>query len=250
MNLIDRISDVEQGTIEWFLLRSGVLTASRMKDVCTPAKMEYAKGADTLINHLMAEIFLPGAPEAIGAYTSRAMENGTETEAEAREYLGFVTGLNIQQVGFIKSECGRFGCSPDGLIVDKNGEYVGGLELKCPLPHTHIGYMIYPADLLKNYKIQVHGSLLVSGLDNWKLMSYYPGLDPVILDVIPDETTDKLREVLEIFWKNWNAAKDLLEEKGIDFDPVQPKPPPETQYEITEEEATDDLGFGPGGEND
>jgi hypothetical protein len=243
MNLIDRISNVEQGTIEWFLLRSGVLTASRMDKVCSPVKMQYATtGADTLINQLMAEVFLPGAPEMVGAFTSRAMENGTETESEAREYLGFITELNIQEVGFIKSECGRFGCSPDGLIVNKDGEYVGGLELKCPLPHTHIGYMRYPADLLKKYKIQVHASLLVSGLKNWKLMSYFPGLDPVIIDVVPDETTDKLRDVLEIFWKNWNTAKQLLEEKGIDFNPVR-KPQPEPQYGISEDEATEDLGF-------
>ena len=130
------------------------------------------------------------------------------------------------------------------MIVNKDGEYVGGLELKCPLPHTHIGYMRYPADLLKKYKIQVHASLLVSGLKNWKLMSYFPGLDPVIIDVVPDETTDKLRDVLEIFWKNWDIAKELLEGKGIDFNPVR-KPIPEPQYEISEEDATEDLGFLP-----
>jgi len=245
MSLIDRISNVEQGTIDWFRLRAGVLTASRMDKVCTPAKMEYASGADTLINQLAAEVYLPGAPEAIGSYTSRAMENGIETEAEARSKFTYIYELDIQEVGFIRSECGRFGCSPDGLIVDKNGEFVGGLELKCPMPHTHIGYMRHPADLLKAYKLQVHGSLLVSGLPYWILMSYFPGLDPVIIRVEPDKTTEILGEVLEIFWQDWLTAKTLLSTKGICFDPpvIEPQQSPVSPDEMTEDQITDDLGF-------
>ncbi len=242
MSLIDRIVNVEQGTIDWFIARSGVLTASRMASACTPAKMGYAAGADTLINHLMAELFLPGAPEAIGAYTSREMQNGIDTEDEAKKHFGFVNDVDVVKVGFIKSECGRFGCSPDGLIV-KNGEYVGGLELKCPQPHTHFGYLRDPDSLYAAYKLQVHGSLIVAGLPYWKLMSYFPGLPPVVLHVVPDDTTDKLREVLEIFWENWLIAKEQLQLMGVNFDHQKREPDPESSEYLTDEEVYEDLGM-------
>jgi len=73
----------------------------------------------------------------IEAYTSRAMQDGIDMEPEARACYSFLAGGEVKQVGFCLSDDGRFGCSPDGLVGDD-----GGLELKCPLPKTHIKYLV------------------------------------------------------------------------------------------------------------
>ena len=76
-------------------------------------------------------------------------------------------------------------------------------------------------------------------------MSYFPGLDPVIIRVEPDKTTEILGEVLEIFWQDWLTAKTLLSTKGICFDPpvIEPQQSPVSPDEMTEDQITDDLGF-------
>jgi hypothetical protein len=56
------------------------------------------------------------------------------------------------------------------LIVGK----AAGLELKCPAPQTHIGYLIDGFGL--DYKVQVQGQMYVGELDYIDRYSYHPEL--------------------------------------------------------------------------
>lgn len=190
-----QVIDCKQGTPEWHACRRGpIATASRFGDILTPKTMKLGAAARTYACELLAQELVPPHYWIKPDFQSYAMLNGTNTEREARDYFTFETGLEVQEVGFIKTDCGRFGASPDGLVGDD-----AGLELKCPLHTTQIKYLLDGA-LPDEYKAQVHGSMLITKRPRWFFMSYAPGLRPLLVEVRPDEYTQKLAEALEEFW--------------------------------------------------
>jgi hypothetical protein len=99
-----------------------------------------------------------------------------------------VTGLTVKQVAVVfKDEEKRVLCSPDGLME------ACGLELKNPLLKTHAKYLDKKT-LPSEYYQQVHGSMWITGFDRWWFMSYYPEIEPLLLEVKRD---DKFCEALD-----------------------------------------------------
>lgn len=141
-----------------------------------------------------------------------AIWNGLVLESEAREAFEKLEECKIEDIGFCLHESGRFGCSPDGKIQERNE----GLEIKCPLPTTHIAYLLN-GGLPDDYKAQVHTSLAVTGADAWHFFSHCPGLPPLKLRVERDQFTDDMLSGLNEFatemdnqqervMKMWDAA--------------------------------------------
>lgn len=205
--------DIIQGTDAWLNLRKGMPTASGFDRILTPngARSTQIGG---YIRELIAECFVP---EFVDFPGNRATEWGKSMEPEAREAFVRHTGHEVREVGFITTDDNTAGCSPDGLIVC-DGEFVGGLEIKCPYtPKTHIGYIldgVLPAE----YKAQVHGSLAVTGLPVWNFWSYYPGLNPFHLEVRPDAYTRAmaaaLKEFAAMYAEAWKYAEPKLTPKN------------------------------------
>ena len=189
-----------QGSDTWFDLRKGVLTASRMGRILTPKTGKLSAQADGLINELIGEKLSLIPPEGVENYTNRSMRWGNICEAEARSWYAMERNLEVQQVGFLQTDDGRFGASPDGLVGED-----GGLELKCPQSSTQVGYLL-AGELPGDYRAQVHGSLIVSGRAWWDFLSYSPGLAPLLVRVVPDEYTRQLRVALEMFWEKYQEA--------------------------------------------
>ena len=199
-----KIIDCIQGDDKWFELHQGRPTAGRFSRIITPKKWSYASGAQTFIHKLVAGQYVPEWRED---YTSAAMKNGMIMEPEARRYYEFDRDVTVQKVGFCMTDCERFGCSPDGLV-----EGGGGLELKSPEPETQVKYLLdggVPAEYLP----QVHGCLLVTGLDWWDFMSYCPPFPTLLVRVEPDEKTEALRLALDRFWEEYQAAIEKV--KGL-----------------------------------
>ena len=207
-----RIIDCEQGSPEWWQCRQGIPTASGFDRIVTPAKGELSKQADAYIYELIADRIM-GVPENVESFTSREMQYGIDTEPEARAWYQMETGLMVRKVGFCVADDGSIGCSPDGL-VDPDG----GLELKCPLAKTHVGYLMQ-GGLPAEYKLQVHGSLVVTGRSWWDFVSYCPGIKPVMIRVEPDEFTAKLRDALESFAFRYAAMWAKMQEIDPDLRP-------------------------------
>jgi hypothetical protein len=187
----------EQYSEAWWAARKGKPTASRFGEILTAKTMKPSASARGYICELIAESMLMGPPEWIreNDVQTRAMANGAYKEPEAREWYGFSTLQPLVQVGFVTTDDGRFGCSPDALVGDD-----GGLELKCPLLKTHIGYLLdggLPAD----YMGQVHGSMIVTGRKWWDFLSYCPGLPPLLVHTEWSEYTDKLQAALDPFFE-------------------------------------------------
>jgi putative phage-type endonuclease len=186
-----KILDCLQGTPEWLDARKGIPTASNFCKIITP-KGERSKQREKYLYKVAAEA-ISGIIEE--TYQNAAMERGILMEAEARKFYSMVNDVEVQEVGFCLSDDEKYGCSPDGIV----GE--GILEIKCPLPATHIGYLIenkLPAD----YIPQVQGQLLVTGAKWCDFISYAPGIKPLVIRAKPNKTfLSALQAELEAFIK-------------------------------------------------
>lgn len=158
------IKDIEQGSPEWHKLRMGVATASNFSKIITPTG-KLSTSIDGYALKLAAEYFLVEPEET---YKSAAMERGTELEPDARQAYEEFNLIPVEQVTFIRSDCGNFGYSPDGL-VDSDGL----IEIKCPQDTTHLDYII-GGKVPTEYKAQVQGGLMVSGRKWCDFVSYHP----------------------------------------------------------------------------
>ena len=169
--------DVAQGSAEWLSARLGKWTASNFSNLITSTGKE-STSAKRINDSLVAELLLDKPADN---FQSDAMLRGTEMETEAMDFLNFATGFNFKACGFLLSNDG-YGCSPDGLDFKR----MIGAEIKCPLAHTHVRY------LLNNrvppiYYAQIQGSMLVSGFKSWAFCSYHPEIKSLILEVRRDE---------------------------------------------------------------
>jgi len=170
--------DVEQLSPEWFEARAGIPTASSFDKIITPTGKPSAQ-ARAYMYQLAGESIIGVKTET---YSNDAMKRGIETEAEARNLYELMREVEVRKVGLCyKSEDKLVSCSPDGLI-DPNG----GVEIKCPIIHTHVGYLL-DGKLPTAYIPQVQGSLYITDREWWDFFSYYPGLKPFLLRIKRDE---------------------------------------------------------------
>ena len=181
-----KIHNCQQGSDEWFALRTGRITGTRIAKMAGGTKPTI----DGLCYEVASEIITGQRSDAIKA--TPAMERGTEMEAEARSAFSAEYLLNVVEVGFFEVD-DLFGVSPDGLIGDD-----AGLELKCPLPHTHLKYITAGDKAWRAYRWQVQGCLWATGRARWYFASYCPlfdGMELVVNVVGPD--ADDLAKIAE-----------------------------------------------------
>lgn len=203
-----KIYECDQPSPEWHDLRRGRPTASEFKRIITPAKAEYSKGASGYIDQLIGDIYSPYYRQRAESYTSRQQQWGHDYEEEARRWFTMETGLTLRKVGFITTDDGRFGCSPDALVLGPDGEVVAGAEIKCPYePEIQIARIregVFPDE----FRPQVHGGLWISGLPKWYFLSYAELGDcgQLLKIVEPDDYTVKLAGALEKFWGEFQKA--------------------------------------------
>lgn len=198
------IHDVEQGSPEWFKVRAGIPTASEFDSIITPLwKARTGEGVNTYLSKKLAERWL-GRP--LMSATAWPMEQGNILEDEAIPYYELMHDVEIQRVGFITTADGKAGCSPDGLI----GEHGIGLEIKCPQPHTHVGYLT-SGELPKEYAAQVHGGMYVTGASSWEFMSYCRGFPKLELTIKRDEAIiEAIHSAVTAFNERLEAGYELL----------------------------------------
>jgi putative phage-type endonuclease len=125
------MNDIIQGSAEWYAIRIGKVTASRVADVVAKTKTGWGASRANYMAELIAER-LTGEPAE--KYTNAAMQWGTDKEPEARAAYEFRTDATVEEIGFVHHpRIENTGASPDGLIgID------GLVEIKCPNTNTHI----------------------------------------------------------------------------------------------------------------
>jgi putative phage-type endonuclease len=125
------IEMMEQGTEEWFTIRIGKVTASRVADVIAKTKTGYSATRDNYMAQLVCERLTGQKGES---FSNAAMQHGTETEPLARLSYEVTQNVLVDEVGFVPHPTIEMaGASPDGLVGDD-----GLIEIKCPNTATHI----------------------------------------------------------------------------------------------------------------
>ena len=152
-----------------------------------------------------------------------SVQRGVEQEDEARNLWSDIHRLTVDTPGMITTECGLFGASPDGIIMDRveDPNRTGmheGLEIKCPDPETLIAWH-HANEMPTQHLDQCYFSLAVSGLDRWHFLGYFRGMPPFLSIVERDSYTERmeagmaslrveLEQTREAFIANWKSAME------------------------------------------
>ena len=162
-----KILDVAQRTPEWFAARLGRLTGSRAADMLATIKAGEAAGRRNLRVQLVLERITGRSQE--NGYQSPAMQQGTAREVDACVTYEALTGRLLSASGFLSHDALMAGCSLDGHV----GDYEGIVEVKSPIPATHLDYLksgVIPGE----YQKQILHCLWITGARWCDWLSYQP----------------------------------------------------------------------------
>lgn len=167
--------DYEQGSPEWLAVRKGCITGSRFKD----ARGKLAKGGPS---NGQLQYAMDTARERVGGtvppkYQNAAMKEGQVQEPHARMAYEALTGNLVREVGFITTDDGLFGLSPDGLIDDD-----GVLEVKTMVSSDTLFTAVADGDI-SAYADQCNGYLWLLGRQWVDLVLWAPDLESIGLSM-------------------------------------------------------------------
>jgi len=129
------IEMMDQGSEEWFTIRIGKVTASRVADVIAKTKTGYSASRDNYMAQLICERLTGLKGES---FTNAAMQHGTDTEPLARAAYEALQDVLVDEVGFVPHPTIEMaGASPDGMVGED-----GLIEIKCPNTATHIDTLL------------------------------------------------------------------------------------------------------------
>ena len=160
--------EIIQRTEEWYSIRIGRVTASRVADIMAKTK----SGPSASRKNYMAELVcerLTGA-KADG-FTSSAMQWGIDHEEAARQAYEAQAFVDVVQVGFVgHPTIAMAGCSPDGLVALE-----GLVEIKCPNSAKHIETLL-SREADKQYFAQMQMQMACTGRKWCDFVSFDPRL--------------------------------------------------------------------------
>jgi hypothetical protein len=220
--------DVEQGSDAWRALHLGIPSASSFDKIITPAKGLLSASHRTYLYQLAAEALT--LEPTISFDKSQWMDRGTELEPEAVEAYELQEDLRTRKVGFITTDDGQCGASPDRFVINGAGDIIGGLECKCPAPHTQIDY--WENGFGTDYKVQVQGQNYVGELEWTDKWSYHPAFPRVLVRCYRDEPFIALMAAaLREFNDKRLALIEKLKATGMFETKRKPKTPVEQAYD-------------------
>jgi hypothetical protein len=166
-----QIIECEQRSDAWRAARLGKLCGSKAADMLAKRNDgKPAAGRTNLLTQLVLERVTGRSQE--GGYQSKYMEQGTEREADAAGYYEALTGRLVFPVGFLQHPTLAAGVSLDGYIGELE-QPEGIVEIKCPIPATHLEYLetgVVPGDYLK----QIAHALWITGAQWCDWVSFNP----------------------------------------------------------------------------
>lgn len=157
-----KFHDVDQNSDEWFALRAGRLTSSKLGTVMAKYGQAFGEPAKKYAVNIAIEQ-ITGQPIA-STYTNDHMERGHEQEPIARMLYEEENFTDVTNGGFFGSEF--IGCSPDGLVDDN-----GVIEIKSVIGSVHFAN-IKRQNVDPAYKWQCIGNLKFTGREWIDFISY------------------------------------------------------------------------------
>lgn len=219
--------DLLQGTEEWYRLRRGMMTASEMKLILSPIKLQYSQSEKErahLYELAGQRITNYVEPRFEGADMIRGHEDEPTMRALYNDNIA-----PVEKVGFITNSKWGFtlGYSPDGLVTDPRDGSKGAIEGKSRLQK----YMVETVALVKpdtDHILQLQTGMLVAELDwiDYCVINLLPTTAPeeaqtmpmAILRVYPDPVIqqailgaagvfeEKLKKLVETYHTNLSSS--------------------------------------------
>lgn len=186
-----------QRTPAWYQARVGRLTASRAADMLATIKSGEAAARRDLRLQLVCERLTGQSQDS--DFCGADMQRGIDLEPRAFAAYEAQTGQLAHRVGFLAHPTLMAGCSPDGQVDD----FCGIVELKCPKPAIHLGYL-QANQIPRDYLAQMTHALWISGAAWCDFLSY----------------NDRLPAPLQVFLKRVTRADVNLadyERKALAF---------------------------------
>ncbi len=157
-----KFHDIAQNTDEWFSMRAGRLTSSKLGVIMANYGKAFGEPAKKYAVNIAIEQ-ITGEPIP-STYSNSHMERGHEQEPVARMLYEEESFCDVSNGGFFGSEF--IGCSPDGLVYD-----AGVIEIKSVIASVHYANLkrkgVDPA-----YKWQCIGNLKFTDRDWIDFVSY------------------------------------------------------------------------------
>lgn len=181
--------EVVQGSDEWFALRCGILTASEMDKILTPATLQVANNDETRA-HLFELLAQRVNKYVEPTYIGDDMIRGHADEVRAR--IAYSEKYSeVTEVGFVTNDRFGFtlGYSPDGLVGDD-----GQIECKSRKQKYQIETLLskgMPTNKKINCMLQVQTGLMVTERKWCDFISYHGGMPMMTYRIYPDEEIQK-----------------------------------------------------------
>jgi putative phage-type endonuclease len=161
---------IAQGSPEWFAVRCGKVTASRVADVIAKTKTGYGASRANYAAELIAERLTQSTAPS---FANAAMQWGTDQEPHARAAYSFLHDVDVEEIAFVDHpEIAMSGASPDGLVgLD------GLVEFKCPNTATHLDTLLSET-VPGKYITQMQWQMACTGRAWCDFASFDPRLPP------------------------------------------------------------------------
>lgn len=190
-SLQSEIFNFQQRSPDWYEIRRGRLTASKVSSCFTKVKLQLSKRCmDTVATELVAEKELHYEKPDFDTF---AMERGRILEDLAIRRYEKVNKCIIESTGFVSNDEHNIGCSPDGI----NWFNKYGLEIKCPMGP---GYLRCTQDgEWRKYIPQCVFSAMILGFDKWRLYIFNEHVKDNIFvkDIYVDQYRDQIIECIQ-----------------------------------------------------
>lgn len=217
-----------QGTEEWFNVRLGKLTSSRIADAVTQRKRKPKDGsaAEPLQKYLDLRMDL--AVERVTRkptenFVSWQMKEGKEKEPLARGKYELQRDAVTVEIGFaLHPEMEWCGASPDGLVGDD-----GLVEFKCPMRNTHAEYLLSET-VPEIYVPQMMWQMACTGRRWCDFVSFHPDFpdpldlfirrlnrDPQAIAVMEAQAAVFLKETADLTMRLTHGLEGMLRESLV-----------------------------------
>lgn len=188
--------DVQQNTEEWYSLRGGKLTSSKLGVIMANFGKAFGDPAKKYAVNIAIEQ-ITGEPIS-STYTNEHMQRGHDQEPIAKMAYENETFSTVTNGGFWESDF--IGCSPDGMVADD-----GVIEIKSVIAPVHYAN-IKRQNLDPAYKWQFIGNLKFTGREWLDFISYSS-----------EFPTDKQIFIHRIYAKNLDDEFNMIDSRVSDF---------------------------------
>ena len=209
-------SNVEQRSLDWYRLRCGHITGSKVADIMKSGRKKdevFSETAKAYLFQVAGErLFNPTFLNDDGIFqdyidqvsvNTKAMQWGSDQEDAAKSLfmqMNFPEG-EITELSSCKHDTiPYFAASPDGAIYyGRDGEYIKIIEVKCPNINTYMKYrtLIHDADSLKEtepkYYWQMMAEMSCTGAKGGIFIVYCPWLSKPIHWAEIDRVEDDIK---------------------------------------------------------